>query len=128
MGPRDGPHAEQQVATDVCTPRTDVCRSNPDPVRRTVDAWGDPLWCELRGKSDPTIPPARSDVCAFPEYPYLIPVADTIDRIRIYPNLHKSAGTRPFRFPITKLEVLVPAVPEVRGSIGVPLDESTRRR
>jgi hypothetical protein len=45
----------------------------------------------------------------WPDRPITIPVADTIDRIRIYPD-RNPVGFRPFDFHISKLEILVPAV------------------
>jgi hypothetical protein len=48
--------------------------------------------------------PTRSDV---------VPVDDTIDRIRIFPD--RNPGSRPFEFRLAEIEVLVPEGREARG-------------
>jgi hypothetical protein len=68
-----------------------------------------------KGRNDAKV---RHDSCfyGFPVSPRTFAVADEIEKIRIYPNL--AHGVYPFKFALTKLEVLVPEAPERQSSAG----------
>jgi hypothetical protein len=68
------------------------------------------------GGNDAEVPRAHSFFYGFPVSPLTFAVADTIEKIRIYPNV--SHGPHPFHFPLTKLEVLVPETREPQSSAG----------
>jgi hypothetical protein len=61
-----------------------------------------------KGTKDPEVPKCHYIFSGFPVTPVMFAVADTVEKLRIYPNMIASYGSHPFQFPLTKLEVLVP--------------------
>jgi hypothetical protein len=69
-----------------------------------------------KGSRDPIVPEARAFLSGFPEKPFTIAVGDTIDKLRIYPNMRSAHGSGSSRFHLEKIEILVPA--EERPRLG----------